>query len=593
MKKIFLLFFAIVLCINAYSLSNGYCQNSMSCGGASFSLTDTKIQLNDFGLNSPKINIELEQDATVNITYNSSILIFNSNNSITYWNGSEMLLAPIDWLPNVEYTIIYNENATDLLGINFTINEYSNITKYFNVSIQNIKPVCNLTYCPNNILNIYSTGSSAGTRQINTWYYDDVLPLCDSGCTISTYSFASFSDGSSLLFNNFDLVTAQDIFNFSYIPLMQVDAINNCSLLINGIINRTNITSVTNNRINYFYNLTLSNSYYNFSLECYSNGTQYLATQQRILIDSVLPAITNLTLSANAFYSNEKLIASMNCTDANIQSVYVILIEQDGSYSTYTLSTTSAPIYNRSLSINAGTYNITGYCADYSNTVATSTQTITSVYPIGGIGSGGGGVTATLKFGNFTIYPSNNITYNYVPGLEQIGEFRIINKEPKENTVKVKFNKLKSTPNIDAIFEFLNNPNLELELNLNPTGVIKNPFTYVRYKIIIPKDITLEKGKEYKIILDVTSQSTYEQVTINILTGNTFYDTILFYLNYPLYTFSETFNVLTINETNQETETSKNIEFSFRVWHALIFVSLIALLYFVGRGKRRNRVQRF
>lgn len=585
----------------------------MNCGTTTYSETNLQLYSNssyydDYTMNGVSVEFTLQyENSSFIIDFNNTKVLFNENRTINYWNGSEYLDTGFDWMNDVKYKIVYNYSLNDLTGIYLSIE--NQFTRQYNISVINITQDWCAGTVHTAILNFLNLTASQPVFVHNISYGYIYLPTVDlclppippkdnggdegifgGGTGGGTYSFTYFSDGSAILVNALDGATTQTVFNISYIPLL-INEPQNSSLFILDQFNISNTTSVINNRINYF-NVSLPNSVYNLSVHCFDTlGTEYNSTTTELIVDNVAPNVTNITSDATSYLDSQNAIISMNCTDDNIRSVYFEYYI-DGVYqSTYPMSHFSGDEYRASLPLSTGAYNISnGYCADYSTITASNNSvqfTVTHKSDSGG--GGGGGTTVTfLGFGNFSIYPSQNITYTAVKGFTTTDEFRIVNEDIKDISVKVVFNRLKSTPAIEGWFSFLNTDKLDLNFTIESTEGLTNPFVYVRYQIEIPDNVVLDNRQNYVVVLDVISAKKSTPVTITLKQSDSFFVKVLRFLSQELYTFSESFNTVTLNDTtNQETTTPRTVEFSIRMWHVLLLAVFVLAVLIIRKRRRK------
>ncbi|GAI05768.1 unnamed protein product, partial [marine sediment metagenome] len=100
--------------------------------------------------------------------------------------------------------------------------------------------------------------------------------------------------------------------------------VDNCSLIINGIINQTN-TSIAENTTQRFTLYNMAGGYYNWSVNCTDSlGNENSSETRTILVDATKPTIWSISLSSSVALKNSNISISANVTDnINLSAVWV------------------------------------------------------------------------------------------------------------------------------------------------------------------------------------------------------------------------------------------------------------------------------
>jgi hypothetical protein len=164
--------------------------------------------------------------------------------------------------PNISIVFpLNNTNTTNInLNINYTISDNIFISDcwYSNDSFTENESLAN---CGTNITEVTWVD---GTHNVRVYVNDSAGNVNSSSVyfTIDTISPAIYLIEP---LNNSMWNSSSNMVNFTY-NVSDADLISNCSLILNGIINQTNITITRD--INQTFNLTLANGNYNWSINC-------------------------------------------------------------------------------------------------------------------------------------------------------------------------------------------------------------------------------------------------------------------------------------------------------------------------------------
>ena len=319
-------------------------------------------------IQNDNINFSVYVDTNSNPT-----TMINSSNNSKEINGSVAYSFDIEIDGSINGTYYWKVNGTDVTGVNFTSSIFT-----FNIT---------------NDINLYNITNVSITP----------LPL----------------DVNTLAKCNFNLTNKarqNDTINISdqrwYVNNSFVATAGNTTLSAGNVTLNSNITCEA--RINTGYGLT--------------SWTQYVNSSIATVGDLTAPTIVGQTINGNSFTTEQRVNATVNCTD-NVRINYArVEWNRTGAFANDTMTSLGNNVYSYNSLFAIGKYNATNfYCDDGSGNIARDlsnfTFTVTSP-PSGGSGTpsgeGGGGGTATtitiregmplLSFGGLTLIDFNVLT---------------------------------------------------------------------------------------------------------------------------------------------------------------------------------------
>lgn len=270
------------------------------------------------------------------------------------------LISPEENKELNQSSVLFNWSVQDNLALNITCNltinnqlNQTNIDIYnntfYNITIDNFKDnvyYWNIT-CYDSAANSYTTE----TRIFNVSVKPEIFLLSSENNTWLTNSIVTF-----------------------YFNVTDNDGIENCSLILNSMKNKTNYNIMNNAQNN--ITTTLGEGIYNWSIECYDNGTFNnigISEEQRVLyVDLTEPNIILYAPEHNANLTNNSAIFNFTATDSlSIEMICNLTLDNQTRIANAVV-TNNTPyvetIYN--LSYGMHYWNVT--CKDYVNRTNTS-----------------------------------------------------------------------------------------------------------------------------------------------------------------------------------------------------------------------------
>lgn len=253
-------------------------------------------------------------------------------------------------------------------------------------------------------------GSNASIDEVYVWN----RPLSNSEIADVQTQFARPGIGKVTLITPTNGTTASGIItNFTY-NISSKESIVNTSLYINGTLNSTN-TTVIQNATTEFFNLTMTEGDYNYTIEfCDNTSTCYFPYNNfTISVDSIEPIVTwTLPSLQNSTVSNLNLSTNLSVFDTNLFSYHFNITFPNGTVIT--------SIINESIEINNASIlenitNISGFGG--------MLNSITRVCDGGS--SEGACVTETVEF--FNLNYTFSFTNNILSGTTNTFNFNLTN----------------------------------------------------------------------------------------------------------------------------------------------------------------------
>ena len=222
--------------------------------------------------------------------------------------------------PFTSPTLTINKNITQVnesyntIQINWTASHNSPIiTALFNITFPNGSLLSNSTLSSGNVSLNLTNLTALGTYTINLWA-NNTYNL--TNVTSDTFSVNDTNPPNITLIiptNNTKNYTHYNI-NFYYNVTDVLSNVNNCSLIINNIINLTNIT-IDQSLSSLHFNQTFTDGQYNWSINCTDNASNIGESNifnLTVLMDTTSPSV-NLDNPTNNFNANQINI-SLNCS---------------------------------------------------------------------------------------------------------------------------------------------------------------------------------------------------------------------------------------------------------------------------------------
>jgi hypothetical protein len=163
------------------------------------------------------------------------------------------------------------------------------------------------------------------------------------------------------------------IMNFTYVPVSQGGFnIDNCSLNLNNSAPITDL-SITNNTVNLFENVVLSEAIYRYNISCIDEGSnEFISDNRQLTIDVSAPTLYNLSFSGVGGFNNKRYNASIICTDTVALNLNYA-IEINGAV-LFNATVPNNQKQNVSFNVIDGNNTLIGYCSDAFNTVTNNTD---------------------------------------------------------------------------------------------------------------------------------------------------------------------------------------------------------------------------
>lgn len=391
-------------------------------------------------------------------------------------------------------------------GQNFTSTSvYFNFTVYDNLASY---AICNLTIDNINVTgfnasigipqNYTVTNMSEGTHYWNITCRDQAFNYNIS----ETRSFAIFIPPKITLISPENNTWSRFENNTFIYNVSDDTGLENCSIIINGVINQTKYNyELTNNALNNFTINYMSSGIYDWQIECYDNtsyNTYNITSYRRLFVDTLSPEPYILTEN-NSWFNTTTPLINVNITDNMAQFI---------NYTLYVngISNVNGTIQNNTLSnitissIPDGSYNIVLEATDISGNKKNSTgitmyidtikPTILLISPINDTN-----LTSTSVELNFT--PFDNLA-NYLNCSVTLDNLVIANFNISNNTLtNITIN------NLLGGYHYWNVTCIDIAGNLNTSE------TY-RFFVVLP-DIYVDSSLIYSNI-----SSPIENDTINI-----------------------------------------------------------------------------
>lgn len=229
------------------------------------------------------------------------------------------LVTPINYenftYQNINFTWIATQSSQGILTCNLSIDGFVNQSGISSTSGENTTVNTTVSDGTHNwSVTCKDSSDLINTSTTRTFYVDTTNPTVTPNTPDNNY---------------YTNLTSID---FGYTPL-DANIINNCSLIINGVINQTNNTLIVNNTQNNFTVNNFEQGVYNWSVNCTDSfGWLGSSAQRNFTVDYTLPTI-NLTYPPNdQSFSNGTANFNYTVTD-NLDSTLICNLSIDGSFS--------------------------------------------------------------------------------------------------------------------------------------------------------------------------------------------------------------------------------------------------------------------
>ncbi len=355
-----------------------------------YSVSDTNLAYCWYHNDTKEVNVSLA-DCGTNIT---TVTWSEGEHNVTVWandtvgnENSSIVFFMIDSV-NPDINITYPTNASNHsntgLNVNYSVSDtnlaycwYHNDTKEVNVSLAN---------CGTNITGVTW---SEGSHNVTVWANDT---LGNENSSTIFFTIDSTAPTINLTYPGNNSASSTSTVTFIY-NVTDASSIDNCSLIINNIINQTNV-SVTRN-VNQTFVQTFANGNYNWSVNCTdsNNNIGTSLVYNLSILDSTSPVVSLVSPSGGSRWTSSSTVTfSYNVTDENSISNCSLILNSNISYTESSVTRDTTQTLTRSLS-NAP-YNWSVNCTDFSGNMGnSSTRNLTVAYtsPVSGGGGGGGG----------------------------------------------------------------------------------------------------------------------------------------------------------------------------------------------------------